>query len=166
MRTWEENKTAINQLWPMVTFTDEERRLWSDDLAGLDQAILYDAVRETKRSRDTLYPQLKWFLDSYRELSAAKKKALRPSNVEHRERIKLSIDDAADARLADELVALIDVSTAADFSKVERFVLDKLPAMHSKTAVRVLVYARRRLLGEKATFGKVTEAGDVEPVGF
>jgi hypothetical protein len=69
MRTWEENKTAINQLWPMAQFTEEERRLWHDDLSGLDQAVLYDAIRNVKRNNESLYPQLKWLRDEYRHLS-------------------------------------------------------------------------------------------------
>lgn len=162
MRTWDENRNAINQLWPMAKLTDEERRIWHEDLAGLDQVTLYDAVREVKRTRDTLYPQLKWVLDSYRELSAARRKALRPS-VDGGKRLDLSIDDQVDARLADELVALIDVSAGADFPSVEKLVLDKLPKMHAKTSIRVLTYARRRLLGESAKFGRVDDAGDVSP---
>jgi hypothetical protein len=71
-RTWEQNRTAINQLWPQCQWTDEERRLWSDDLASVDQDVLYDAARNVKRNNDTLYPQLKWFRDEYRSLKRLK----------------------------------------------------------------------------------------------
>jgi len=161
-RTWDENRVAINQLWPMAKLTDEERRLWHDTLGGLDQATLYDAVREVKRARDTLYPQLKWVLDVYRELAASRKKAMRPTAGTVLQRLDLRINEQEDARLAGELVALIDVSTGADFASVENVVLGKLPSMHSRTAIRVLCYARRRLLGEEARFGRVTQTGDVD----
>jgi len=165
-RTWDENRAAINQLWPMAKLTDEERRLWHEDLGGLEQATLYDAVREVKRTRDSLYPQLKWVLDTYRELAASRKKAMRPAAGPVQQRLDLQINEQEDARLAVELVALIDVSTGADFASVENVVLGKLPSMHARTAIRVLCYARRRLLGEEARFGRVDVTGEVDAVPF
>jgi hypothetical protein len=45
-------------------------------------------------------------------------------------------------------------------------VLDKLPKMHSRTALRVIMYAKKRLLGEEPKFGRVNDNGDVTPFGF
>lgn len=73
MRTWEENKQAINQLWPRAEFTNEERKLWNDDLGSLDQSVLYDAIRNVKRNTDTLYPHIKWFREEYRGLHRVRK---------------------------------------------------------------------------------------------
>jgi hypothetical protein len=153
VRTWDENRTAINQLWPQCQWTDEERRLWKDDLSSLDQAVLYDALRNVKRTKETLYPQLKWVLDEHRDLMRARKRsASRP--IEHHEKLSLAIRDEEDKKLHDDFLQLIDMSDPADFDGVRDRVLDNLPKMHSKSAIRVLKYARMRLLGE-------TEGGNV-----
>ena len=163
MKTWDENRAVINQLWPQCQWTDEERRLWKDDLSGLEQDVLYDSLRNVKRSRDTLYPQLKWILDEYRALSSARKRASRQTAMAE-PKLGLSISDAEDQALAEDFLALIDVSEPADFGDIETRVLDKLPSMHSRTAIRVLNYARLRLLGQSAQFGRVSADGDVAPV--
>ena len=147
MRTWDENKAAINQLWPQCQWTDEERRLWKDDLSGLDQAVLYDAVRNVKRTRDTLYPQLKWVLEEYRDLSLARKRSAKKP-ADGGVKLSLKIKDEEDKRLHDDFVHLIDISSPSDFADVETRVLDNLPKMYSRSAIRVLKYARMRLLGE------------------
>ena len=148
MRTWDENRTAINQLWPQCQWTDEERRLWKDDLSGLDQAVLYDALRNVKRTKETLYPQLKWVLEEHRDLMRARKRlAVKP--VSHDVKLDLSgIRDEEDKRLHDDFLQLIDLSDPADFDGVQDRVLDNLPKMHWATANKVLKYARMRLLGE------------------
>lgn len=167
MRTWDENRMAINQLWPQCQWTDEERRLWSEDLGHqrVDQDLLYGAMKNVKRSRDTLYPQLKWILDEYRELGLSQKKAMRQT-TKPEPKLQLNINDDEDKRLAQDFVALIDVSSAADFDDIEQRVLDKLPQMHSRSAVRLLNYARHRLLGETPQFGRVTQSGDIQPIAI
>ena len=166
MRTWDENKTAINQLWPQCQWTDEERRLWKDDLSGLDQDVLYGALRNVKRSRDTLYPQLKWILDEYRDLSWSRKRAARQTTKPEPKLDMSGINDEEDKRLSQDFVALIDMSERSQFEDIEERVLDKLPQMHSKSAVRVLTYARERLLGEAVRFGRVVSSGDVRPINI
>lgn len=161
MRTWDENKTAINQLWPQCQWTEEERRLWQGDLCGLDQAVLYDALRNVKRSHDTLYPQLKWILDEHRELSWAKRRSA-TKKTQSEPKLDLHIDDAEDRRLHEDLVAVIDMSEPSDFEQVQQRVLDNLPKMKGSTALRALMYARLRLLGQSQRFGKVDETGDVQ----
>jgi hypothetical protein len=164
VRTWDENRASINQLWPQCQWTDEERRLWHDDLHALDQPMLYDALRNVKRNHDTLYPQLKWILDSYRELAAARKLASRPQPARE-EKLKLNIDDEEDRKMTADFLALVDLSQPSDFAAVEKKVLDiGLPKMHSRSAVRVLNYARLRLLGEEPMFSRVTRVGDLVPM--
>lgn len=164
MRTWDENRTAINQLWPQCQWTDEERRLWHDDLHALDQPMLYDALRNVKRNNDTLYPQLKWILESYRELASARKRASRPQPVSE-PKLKIEVNEDEDRSLTQEFLAFIDVSQPSDFQMVEKKVLDVgLPKMHSVSAVRVLNYARLRLLGEEQIFSRVTRSGDIVPI--
>jgi hypothetical protein len=166
VRTWDENKTAINQLWPQCQWTDEERRLWKDDLSGLDQDVLYGALRNVKRSRDTLYPQLKWILDEYRDLSWSRKRAARQTTKPEPKLDISGINDEEDKRLSQDFVALIDMSERSQFEDIEERVLDKLPQMHSKSAGRVLTYARERLLGEAVRFGRVLPSGDVRPINI
>jgi hypothetical protein len=166
VRTWEDNRAAINQLWPQCKWTDEERRLLSDDLSGLDQDVLYDALRNVKRSRDSLYPQLPWMLQSYRELFSAKRSAMKATTSKAEPRLMSDVSDEQDKRLASEFVSFIDASQPSDFEMIETMVLDKLPKMLNATAYRVLMYARKRLLGQEPLFGKVLSNGDVQPIKF
>ena len=165
MRTWEQNKTSINQLWPTCSFTDEEKRLWGDDLGSLDQDVLYDAIRNVKRSRDTQWPQLKWMLDAYRELSHAKRQAKTHAKPPE-PRVGVNVNEDENSRLADDFIAYIDSAAPADFQDIHDRVLGKLLKMHSRTALRVIAYAKKRLLGEGPKFGRVDDNGDITPFGL
>lgn len=166
MRTWDENRTAINQLWPQCQLTDEERRLWWDDLSGehIDQDVLYDALRNVKRSHDTLYPHLKWIRDEYNSLRSSKKAAQRKA-VKPEPKLDLSgISDEGDRRLSEDFVALIDLASPSDFDDIQARVIAKVDEMHARSAIRVLNYARKRLLGETQQFGKVDSSGGITTV--
>ncbi len=163
MRTWDENKTAINQLWPSHEWSDEEAKLVREDLSPLDQPTLYDAIRNAKRKHDTPFVHLKWLLDEYRELSSSKRHALKASKPKD-PKLQISIDDDLDRKLAADFVAWIDDCDPEHFGEVETRVLDKLPQMHSLSALKVLSYARSRLLGQETQFGRVTKSGDIEPI--
>ena len=165
MRTWEQNKTTINQLWPTCSFTDEEKRLWGDDLGSLDQDVLYDAIRNVKRTRDTQWPQLKWMLDAYRELGHAKRQA-KTHSKQPEPRVGVNVNEDENSRLADDFVAYIDSAAPSDYPAIFDMVLDRLPKMHSRTALRVINYAKKRLLGEEQKFGRVNDNGDVTPFGI
>lgn len=148
MRTWEENKTAINQLWPMAQFTDEERKLWGDDLRGLDQVVLYDAIRNVKRNSESLYPQIKWIRDEYRRLDSTRK-WLRPQakNGEQSEFVKVVIDSKTDAKMRDELRALVEVTEPSDFKRTVDIIADKAARLQIElgTAFRLVRYLLERL---------------------
>jgi hypothetical protein len=163
VRTWDENKTAINQLWPSHEWSDEEAKLVREDLSPLDQPTLYDAIRNAKRKHDTPFVHLKWLLDEYRELSSSKRHALKASKPKD-PKLQISIDDDLDRKLAADFVAWIDDCDPEHFGEVETMVLDKLPQMHSLSALKVLSYARSRLLGQETQFGRVTKSGDIEPI--
>lgn len=149
MRTWEDNKTAINQLWPMAQWSDEERRLWTDDLHGLDQVVLYDAIRNVKRSTESLYPQLKWVRDEYRRLEASRKWSVSSGrgSSQAEPRVPVVIDKASDARVRDELRALIEVTEPADFQSTVNRIADKAAALEIEmsTAFRLVRYLLDRL---------------------
>jgi hypothetical protein len=167
MRTWDQNKVAMNQLWPQCQWSDEERRLLTDDLGGLDQDTLYDALRNVKRSRDTLYPQIKWILDAYRELTSARKHAS-SSRKDFEVHKSVPVDADESRRLASEFVGMIEGASPSDFGMIEGLVLDKVQQLKIDMlpARRVLMYARKRLLGQDAVFGRVSADGDVEPPAF
>lgn len=163
MRTWDDNRASINQLWPQCKWSDEERKLWHDDLHSLDQPMLYDAIRNVKRNHDTLYPQLKWVLEAYRELSASRKRATKPP-APAGERLRVSVNEEEDRKLTAEFIELIDLSRPSDWPMVEAKVLDVgLPKMSNSSARRVLNYARLRLLGEGQVMSRITQSGDVVP---
>ena len=163
MRTWDENRNAMNQLWPSHIWSDEELKLVREDLSPLDQPTLYDAIRNAKRKHDTPFVHLKWLLDEYRELSSSKRHALKASKPKD-PKLQISIDDDLDRKLAADFVAWIDDCDPEHFGEVETMVLDKLPQMHSLSALKVLSYARSRLLGQETQFGRVTKSGDIEPI--
>ena len=164
-RTWDDNRAAINQLWPVMQFTEEEKKLWCDDLSSLDQDTLYDAIRNVKRNKDSLYPQLKWVLDAFRELDHAKRQAIKQKRPPQTEDLPppIVINEAESARYAKDFVAVIDAAQPRDFDEVQCRVLDHLPHLTSLAAMRLLGYARQRLLGESPQFGRLTEDGDVVP---
>lgn len=164
-RTWDENREAINQLWPTHEWSHEEAKLVREDLSPLDQPMLYDAIRNAKRKHDTPFVHLKWLLDEYRELSSVRKHALKASAPKD-PKLKLNIDDEVDRRLSEDFLKTIDECAPQQFGEVETMVLDKLPQMHSLSAHKVLMYARSRLLGQQSRFSRVTKSGDLEPINL
>lgn len=161
MRTWDENREAINQLWPSHEWTVEEAKLVREDLSPLDQPTLYDAIRNAKRKHDTPFVHLKWLLDEYRDLSSSKRHALKASTPKD-PKLQISIDVELDRKLSADFVAWIDECEPEHFGEVETKVLDKLPQMHSLSAFKVLSYARSRLLGQESQFGRITKSGDIQ----
>jgi len=159
-RTWDDNKVAINQLWPVATYTDEEARLWREDLSGLDQALLYDAIRNVKRQHDSIYPQLKWVLDGYREALALRRAALK-SGPAREPKVVCSWDDAEDNRMARSYVEWIEQASPSDYPAIydDVFEMDNLRKMRSLTVLKLVMYAKQRLLGVKPLMGRVVNDG-------
>lgn len=76
-RTWDDNRETINDLWPLLELRPAEKELWHDDLSALDQDVLYEALREVKRSKESPWPQLAWIHEAYRQLRSAQRSAER-----------------------------------------------------------------------------------------
>lgn len=154
MRTWDENRTAINQLWPMVQFTDEEKRLWSEDLSRLDQAALYDALRNIKRTRDSLYPQLPWVLAEYREVMRARKATeRRPAAERH---TPVVIDRDTDLQVGRDLKAVVEMTTRETYTETVDMIADSAARLkiEMKTAYSLVQYLLKRLgMGNGNAFG-------------
>lgn len=147
MRTWDDNRVAMNQLWPQCQWTEEERKLMHDDLEPLDQAVLYDAIRNVKRNNDTLYPQLKWFRDEYRSLSRMKTLQERRANQIGEPRQVVHIDKRDDERMASDLRAYIDECTPGQWREAVEFIADKAASLKVElaTAFRLCRYLNERL---------------------
>ena len=147
MRTWDENRTAINQLWPKCEWTEEERKLMHADLGGLDQEILYDAIRNVKRSNDTLYPQLKWFRDEYRNLERLRRfKEVRKVAGSDVEREVTRIEKSDDEKMAADLRAVIETLTPAQWREGVDLIADKA---HDKKIELATAYRLGRYLNER-----------------
>lgn len=146
MRTWDTNRQTINQLWPLMTFTDEEKRLWHDDLSGLDQAVLYDAIRNVKRNNDTNYPQLKWVRDEYRVLDRLRNVRRSASATGEQKQI-VNIDAQQDARVRDELKIAIETASPPDYQFTVDLVAEKAAKceIEMATAFRLVRYLNERL---------------------
>ena len=164
-RTWDENKTAINELWPVAQFTNEEKRLWTDDLSGLDQVMLYDAIRNAKRNHDAVYPQLKWILDAYRELNSMRRAALRLTQPREK-KTEWNIDSDADRQARNEMIEWVDRAEPSEYRAIHDavFAQGTFERLHSSTAMRIITYAKQRLLGIEPQFGRVDDSGQVTPM--
>lgn len=164
-RTWDDNRTAINELWPVVQFTNEEKRLWNDDLSGLDQDTLYDAIRNAKRNHDSVYPQLKWILDAYRELTNLRRAALRMTK-QSEPKTPCEVDDAYDRETRNEMIEWIDRAEPGEYDAIHAaiFEMNTFRRMRCVTVSGILAYAKQRLRGISPKFGRVDDSGDVTPM--
>ena len=163
MRTWEENRSALNQLWPTWKVTEEERRLWNDDLSGLDQTVLYDAIRNVKRTHDAPWPQLKWVLDAFRDLDAARKQITR-TYVKAEPKLTIEVDEANDRKLVEDFRAYIEAATPSEHGEIQEMILDKLPQMHARSAFMLLRYATARFFPDRIGLSRVTREGNLVPI--
>lgn len=147
MRTWDQNRAAINQLWPHCKWTDEERVLWHDDLHRLDQVVLYDAIKNVKRNNESMYPQLKWVREEYRQLHRLKTFSENKRLATTEPRQLVNIDEAADAAMREELKAVVEMTTPAEFRGTVDLIADKAARLQIKmaTAFRLVSYLLRRL---------------------
>jgi hypothetical protein len=145
VRTWDDNRTAVNQLWPMAQWTDEEKRLWSEDLKRLDQIVLYDAIRNVKRTRDSLYPQLPWVLNEYRDLSRARKTMERKPAAEQRKPVV--IDKDTDAQMRRDLMAVVEMANRETYQETVDMIADAASKLkvEMKTAYGLVLYLIKRL---------------------
>lgn len=146
MRTWDTNRQTINQLWPLMEFTPEEKRLWHDDLSALDQAVLYDAIRNVKRNNDTNYPQLKWVREEYRALDRLRN-LRRPTSPTGEAKQTVSIDADKNARMRDELKVAIELASPSDYQATVDLIADKAGKydIEMATAIRLVRYLNERL---------------------
>lgn len=145
-RTWQQNSDAINGLWPQCQWTDEEIDLWRSDLSGLDQDVLFEAIREVKRSRESLYPQLVWVHAAYRTLAAARRTAEKAAAIREPAFAgdRLEIDPAESRRLAAEIGAEIEAAGPGDVDAILERINANVDRMDAVAAARLAWRAGRR----------------------
>lgn len=139
-RTWERNSETINGLWPHCQWTDEEIDLWHADLSGLDQDVLFQAIREVKRSRDSLYPQLAWIHAAYRPLIAAKRAADRTARAAAEPAFagdRLEIDPAESRRIAGLITARIESAGPGDVDGILETIREHVDQLDAAVASRL-----------------------------
>jgi hypothetical protein len=166
-RTWEQNRDAINGLWPMAVWTPEEADLWRADLSGLDHDVLFDALREVKRSRESIYPQLAWVHAAYREMMAARRAARRAAErgpgagAPAYSTPRMQLDPARERRARAELESLLEHTEPAGLGAVRRRAGELIDAVDALWAARFLARVAAKAAGERAAGCVVVEAVDV-----
>jgi len=147
MRTWDENREAVNGLWPMMQLTSEEKKLWHDDLSPLDQVVLYDAIRNVKRSHDTLYPQIKWIRDEYRTLHRMKTLRDRRANPDSEPRKLVRIEKRDDEAMAADIRTYIEGCEPRHWREAVDFIAGKAADLkiEMNTAYKLVRYLNERL---------------------
>lgn len=157
-RTWERNSETINGLWPHCQWTDEEIDLWHADLSGLDQDVLFEAIREVKRSRDSLYPQLAWIHAAYRPLITAKRAADRTARAAAEPAFpgdRLEIDPGESRRIAALITARIEAAGPGDVNGILETIREHVDQLDAAVACRLAWRAAAKRHG--------TDAGATRP---
>lgn len=153
MRTWQKNSDTINGLWPHCQWTDEEIDLWHADLSGLDQDVLFEAIREVKRSRDSLYPQLAWIHAAYRPLIAAKRAADRTARAAAEPAFagdRLEIDPAESRRIAGMITNMIEAAGPGDVDGILATIREHVDQLDAAVASRLAWRAAMKRRGIEA----------------
>lgn len=150
-RTWDDNRELINGLWPMAQFTAEEADLWRADLHALDQEALFEAIRQVKRSRDSVYPQLAWVHEAYREIRA-KARAARPPlpGPPAFAGDRLTIDPVRERQLRRELEHAIDRAGGDELDAVVDRINGEIDNLEARSAIALMARVRQRRDGEQA----------------
>jgi hypothetical protein len=166
-RTWEQNRDAINGLWPMAVWTPEEADLWRADLHGLEQGALFDAIRAVKRSRESLYPQLAWVHAAYREIMAARRAARRAAErgpgagAPAYSTPRMQLDPARERRARAELESLLEKTEPAALGAVRSRAGELIDAVDALWAARFLARVAAKAAGDRAAACVVVDAVDV-----
>jgi len=145
-RTWDDNREAINQLWPVCDFRPEEAKAWHDDLSVLDQESLYGAIREVYRSHDSSWPKLAWIHAAYRSIAATKHRTVEGAALRRPawSGSRLAIDQEQSSILRAGFTAEIESASRDAIPQIQAMVEDAIGAMGSTDALALL-----RLLSAK-----------------
>lgn len=167
MRTYEDNVEAINELWQSFAPTHELRQLFRERLAKLDQAALYEAIKQAKVDNEGPWPAIKWFITAYAEVQRKRREAMpKPSQTQVRNVIP-EVDTEAEKTLVQEFYGAIEVCTDEGFHQLDEMILDKMEKENRLSALsahRLCRQLRDQLFGVGPGLSRVTANGDIEPL--
>ena len=66
--TWEDNETAIRDLWPTAMYPPALKTLIKQQLSKLNQQWLREAIEQVKCQFASHQPELKWWLQAYEKI--------------------------------------------------------------------------------------------------
>jgi hypothetical protein len=129
----------------MAQFTAEEADLWRADLHGLDQAALFEAIRQVKRTRDSIYPQLAWVHEAYREMRA-KARAARPpvAGPPAFAGDRLTIDPVRERQLRRELEHAIETAGDGELDAVVDRITREIDNLEARSTITLMGRVRER----------------------
>ena len=169
MRTYEDNVEAINELWQSFAPTHELRQLFRERLAKLDQAALYEAIKQAKVDNEGPWPAIKWFITAYAEVQRKRREAMPKPSQTYVRNVIPDVDTEAEKKLLQEFYAAIEVCTDEGFHQLDEMILDKAVkenALSSVSAHRLCRQLRHHLFGAGPGLSHVTAGGDLEPMSI
>lgn len=168
MRTYEDNVEAINQLWQAFTPTHELRQLFREKLSKLDQAVLYEAIKQAKVDNEGPWPAIKWFTVAYAEVQRKRRESTPKTMEKHTRTILPDIDTEQEKRLVADFQLAIQGCNDEGFKHLEGMILDKMSKelLLSSLSTHRLLHSLQVHLGYGAATGlsRVTKDGDLEPM--
>jgi len=153
--TWEQNKTAIRELWPNATIEPALASLFAERLSHLDQAILAEAIREARIQSRFPTPEIRDILDAYHKAQRMSPQAWRPQQCEKPLPPSPDVDPEVEQKTVRDIRYLLD-NVKWEQAEIEHLIerilnaMDKnliSPAMTQRQLVPLQVL-KHRLRGE------------------
>lgn len=167
MRTYEDNVEVINQLWQSFTPTHELRQLFRERLEKLDQAVLYEAIKQAKVENDGPWPAIKWFTSEYRQIKQRQIESAPHKPTPYVRNVIPDVDADAEKELVKEFCIAIEGCNDEGFKSLRDMILDKYDE-HLLSSLGALRLCRHLLdhLGYVVGVGmsKVSANGDISPL--
>lgn len=149
--TWEQNKTAIRELWPNATIEPALASLFAERLSHLDQAILAEAIREARIQSRFPTPEIRDILDAYHKAQRMSPQAWQPRHYEKPLPPSLDVDPEVERKTVRDIRYLLD-NVKWEEAEIDRLIerilnaMDKGligPAMTHRQLVPLQVLKRR-----------------------
>lgn len=167
MRTYEDNVEAINQLWQSFTPTHELRQLFRERLSKLDQAALYEAIKQAKVENEGPWPAIKWFITAYADVQRKRRESMPKAREKYERSIFPEIDTEDEKRLVKEFQAAIEGCTDDGFHQLDEMILDKMSKENRLSAHSTHCLCRslrEHLFGAGPGLSRVGRNGELEQV--
>lgn len=165
MRTYEDNVEAINELWQSFAPTHELRQLFRERLAKLDQAALYEAIKQAKVDNEGPWPAIKWFITAYAEVQRKRREAMPKPRETYTRSVIPAVDTEAEKQLVKEFQMAIEGCTDEGFRQLDEMILDKMEKENRLSAYSTHCLCRQlreHLFGVGPGLSRVTPEGGLE----